>query len=262
LGTPRTPTSDPPKTILLVDDDPAILALFSVRLEQAGFRVLKAHTATEALSRAEQEGRIDVLATDLVLTDQLRLAKHHGARPTHHGIGLMRQLLSRQPTIKVVLFSGQSDETLKTLGPIPSGIAFLRKPFGPEALVHSIEKVLKEPAEAPSPSSHDMPSRPSRRTFTSWRVPLMWGLVTGCLVMLGLFLLLVVAANPRWQGYVPALWKAWNLAGKKMGGLEDRTNLLILGPSALLFLEANRDLNADCNGAIGWGQPWSFGSPR
>jgi DNA-binding NtrC family response regulator len=210
MGTSRTPTgsTDSPRTILLVDDDPAILALFSARLEQAGFRVLKAHTATEALNRAEQEGRIDVLATDLVLTDQLRLAKHHGQRPMHHGITLMRQMVSRQPTVKVILFSGQSDETIKTLGPIPSGIAFLRKPFGPETLVHSIEQVLKEAtaADVLSRSIPPLASTPSRRRSTNWRVPLGWVLAIACLLMLGL-LLLVLAADLRWQEYVPKIWK-------------------------------------------------------
>jgi len=131
--------------ILLVDDEPAVLSLFTSGLTQAGFRVIAAQTAGDALQRAAKLGRIDVLATDIVLPDRLRLAKDHLQRPVMHGIALMRRLVALQPGLKVVLFSGQPDEMIRSLGGIPPGTTFLRKPFSTETLVRTIKQVLTTP---------------------------------------------------------------------------------------------------------------------
>jgi CheY-like chemotaxis protein len=128
--------------VLLVDDEPAVLALCGAGLEQEGFRVLKARTAAEALDRAKQLGRIDVLATDVVLPHQLRVAKHQWQRPTMHGVELMRRMVALQPDLKVILFSGQSEDMIKTAGGIPAGTLFLRKPFSAETLARSIRRAL------------------------------------------------------------------------------------------------------------------------
>jgi CheY-like chemotaxis protein len=208
MATPRTSNDSgmPSKTILLVDDDPAILALFSVRLEQAGFQVLKAHSANEALQRAEQGGRIDVLATDLILTDQFRLAKRQAINTSQHGLVLMRQLVSRHPGLKVVLFSGQTDDIIKSVGPIPVAIAFLRKPFGPEALVHTVQQVLQAPSpEVPARrASEPLPLVTRCKTAGKRRVSTTNLLVVGSMVLLGVILFLM--AYPRWQGYLQRLW--------------------------------------------------------
>jgi CheY-like chemotaxis protein len=80
--------------ILLVDDEPAVLSIFTSGLTHAGFRVIAAQTAGDALQRATKLGRVDLLATDIVLPDRLRLAKDHLQRPVLHGIGLMRRLVA------------------------------------------------------------------------------------------------------------------------------------------------------------------------
>jgi CheY-like chemotaxis protein len=146
--------------VLLVDDDPAVLALLSSGLEQQGFRVVKAQSTSDALQRAKDFTRIDVLATDVVLPGALKLAKHHLQRPPKHGIELMRQMLAVRPGLRIVLFSGQPDETLNTFGGIPPGTVFLRKPLTAEALARSIRAVLAQPATDPDlPGSTSTPQR-------------------------------------------------------------------------------------------------------
>ena len=140
--------------VLLVDDEPAVLALCGAGLEQEGFRVLKARTAAEALDRAKQLGRIDVLATDVVLPEQLQMAKNHWQRPTMHGVELMRRMIVLQPGLKVVLFSGQSEEIIKTVGGIPAGTMFLRKPFSADTLARSIRRALSDMARIKSRASN------------------------------------------------------------------------------------------------------------
>jgi CheY-like chemotaxis protein len=138
-----------PLTILLVDDSPSVLAVYGHALEQVGFQVLKASRSDEALELAKQHaGRIDLLATDLVLTDQLRLAKNRSQRPSLHGLILMRKLVGQHPHMKVLVFSGQADDLVQSLGGVPKDIPYLRKPASPEALVRKIRQLL-EMADTP-----------------------------------------------------------------------------------------------------------------
>jgi hypothetical protein len=44
----------------------------------------------------------------------------------------------------VVLFSGQPNDTIQSVGGIPPGTAFLRKPFSTDALVRCIKQVLDQ----------------------------------------------------------------------------------------------------------------------
>jgi len=125
----------PEKVVLLVEDDPTVLDLYAIGLEHHGLRVVKAGTAPAALQRAKDLGRIDILVTDVVL-----LGQPEGL--TMHGIELMRRLVALQPTVKVILFSGQSKDTIEKVGGIPSGTMFLEKPVALETLVHSIKMLL------------------------------------------------------------------------------------------------------------------------
>jgi CheY-like chemotaxis protein len=138
--------------VLLVEDDATVLALFSDALQKAGFHVITAHSATEALQRAKEQRPIDVLATDLILPDHLQVAKHAFQRPARHGLDLMGLMLKVYPTLKVVLFSGQSDDMVNGIGGIPSGTLFLRKPFSADTLVWSIRQVLAMPVQTQSSS--------------------------------------------------------------------------------------------------------------
>jgi CheY-like chemotaxis protein len=127
--------------VLLVDDDPAILELFSVGLQEHGFRVVKAGTAAVALQRARELGRVDILVTDVVLVSHLQLRSAHHT-PAMQGIELMRRFMAAQPDAKVILFSGQSKDTIKQVGGIPPGTTFLEKPFSVNTLVRTIKQLL------------------------------------------------------------------------------------------------------------------------
>jgi CheY-like chemotaxis protein len=127
--------------VLLVDDDPAVLAVLSIGLEEQGFRVIKAQSSSEALQRAKDFARIDILASDVVLPGAMKLAKHQLQHPPKHGIELMRQMIALRPGIKVILFSGHTDETINGLG-MPPDTIFLRKPLTGETLARSVRQLL------------------------------------------------------------------------------------------------------------------------
>ncbi|TAJ23171.1 MAG: response regulator [Nitrospirae bacterium] len=124
-------------TMLLVDDDPAIIRLCGYCLEEEGFRVLKAIDSREALHLCRYyPGAIDLLITDLVLAPKTLQLRAGASQPVYmNGLQLMRQILAVRRQIKVILMSGYSDEHLESLYIMKGGWPFLRKPFSLTTLV-------------------------------------------------------------------------------------------------------------------------------
>lgn len=71
------------ETVLVVEDDPEILKLCHMLLEQLGYRVLVAGRPSEAIGLAEAHaGRIDLLLTDVDMPEMSGQALAHRLRPT------------------------------------------------------------------------------------------------------------------------------------------------------------------------------------
>jgi DNA-binding response OmpR family regulator len=83
------------KTILVVDDEPAIRLLCRVNLELEGFRVLEAATLAEARERLEDD-EIDAILLDV----------HVGSED---GYELLRELSDRESPVRVALLTGSVD---------------------------------------------------------------------------------------------------------------------------------------------------------
>ncbi len=118
------------ETILLVEDDHALLALLTHILTARGFLVLHAADGPEALTEArKRNGRIDLLATDIVM-------------PGLGGRQLAEQLRSLHPETKVLYLSGYTDDVVARQGIAQEQVQFLEKPFSPDALIRKIRDVL------------------------------------------------------------------------------------------------------------------------
>lgn len=119
-----------PGTVLVVEDEPILLRLAERILKMHGYRVLTAADAEQALAVAAARGaEIDVVLTDVVL-------------PHISGPALVRQLLVRHPDLRVVYTSGYAEDHLVREGVPEEHVVFLPKPFLPEDLIATIEKVL------------------------------------------------------------------------------------------------------------------------
>lgn len=116
-----------PKTILLVEDEPLLIKFVSSVLLRAGFAVLSAESADEALRlEADFTPPIDLLLTGVSL-------------PRVSGAELAQRLEWRRPGIPVVLMSG--DPTVQPLA-TSYGWHFIQKPFLAAALVRLIGDAL------------------------------------------------------------------------------------------------------------------------
>lgn len=137
-------------TILLVDDHPSIRLILSAGFKAHGFDVLTAATAEKAMALCEAfDGPIDILLADVGLTPQDLWPAAGSDDSIPHGVALAERAVQLRPTLKVVLFTGYSDERLKRLGADLAGFALLRKPCGLPTLINTFRQLLHAPPRSP-----------------------------------------------------------------------------------------------------------------
>ena len=107
--------------VLVVDDDDLVRTVAVDTLEDAGFDVIEAATAEEALDRCE-ERVADVLFTDIMLSGNL------------DGWDVAEQCREAHPDLPVIYTTGYS---LRRHRPVP-GSHLLPKPYSPSALVRLV----------------------------------------------------------------------------------------------------------------------------
>lgn len=135
-------------TVLVVDDEPAVVGLCKTVLQQAGFSVLQAEGSSDALKLcAQHDGPIDVLLTDLVLPPPgLQLASSDNRFPHVHGHELAVRAATIRKGLRVILMSGNPDKELASHGIRRGALPFLQKPFENAGLVTLVRDVLAGPA--------------------------------------------------------------------------------------------------------------------
>ncbi len=118
------------KTILLVDDEPAVRGFCRTVLERSGDVGLEAGDGQEALQQAERHpGRIDMLVTDVTM-------------PRLGGRELAKRLTRTAPGLRVLFMSGYAEDLFRE-GVLRAEGAFLRKPFSPQVLVQHVGDALR-----------------------------------------------------------------------------------------------------------------------
>jgi DNA-binding response OmpR family regulator len=116
-----------PETILVVEDDSAILELVKLILDEAGFEVLSAVSVDQASLVAEGFPRtIHLLLSDVMMPD--------GSGPELAG-----RLKEHRPDMRVILMSGFAGGAMLFLN---YGWHFIRKPFLATALLARVNDVL------------------------------------------------------------------------------------------------------------------------
>ncbi|MDH3410168.1 MAG: sigma 54-interacting transcriptional regulator [Gammaproteobacteria bacterium] len=123
-------TSPQPKgKILLVDDDPGLLRLLSIRLRAEGYDVEAVESAHKALAILNR------FTPDLVITD-LRMDKMDG-------IGLLKELQTRSPGLRVVIITAHGTIPDAVVATQSGAFGFLTKPIDKDELMITVEKALK-----------------------------------------------------------------------------------------------------------------------
>ncbi len=118
------------ETILVVEDDPAILSLAALMLESINYVVLTAQSPELALRIVESHGGM----ISLVLTDVIM--------PSMNGREMLSQLEELRPGIKGLFMSGYTANMIEQHGVLESGVAFIHKPFSKYDLAVQVRDVL------------------------------------------------------------------------------------------------------------------------
>jgi two-component system response regulator GlrR len=124
-----TKHSSPAGKILLVDDDPGLLRLLSIRLRAEGYEVEAVESAHKALACLNR------FSPDLVITD-LRMDKMDG-------IGLLKELQTRSPGLRVVIITAHGTIPDAVVATQSGAFGFLTKPIDKEELMSTVEKAMR-----------------------------------------------------------------------------------------------------------------------
>jgi CheY-like chemotaxis protein len=128
--------SEPPKTVLVVDDDPMVRDLETQVLHVQGYKVLAAEDAAEALRLAGETATIHLLITDF-------------AMPVIDGLELTRRFRALHPETPVLMVSGSLPSVYARSDPDLERFHFLAKPFQFSELIHKVRVLLDAAAPLP-----------------------------------------------------------------------------------------------------------------
>lgn len=116
-----------PIVVLVVDDEPLVRMLGVDVLEDAGFAVVEAGDAAEALDKLRSHPDVRVLFTDVNMPGEL------------NGLELARLVHERRPDIRLLIASGQVRPRPEEL---PEDGQFVPKPWVPGEIVERIRGML------------------------------------------------------------------------------------------------------------------------
>lgn len=119
------------ETILFVEDDDMVRNMVAAVLEQYGYNVIEAENGSVAMKRCEQEDKIHLMITDVVM-------------PGTSGPDLVRQIITMQPEMKVLYISGYTDDAIVHHGVLDENTPFLQKPFTPQKLALKVQELLED----------------------------------------------------------------------------------------------------------------------
>ena len=123
--------------VLVVDDEPDIVALVAYHLARAGYQVATAATGVEALAQAGRE-RPALVVLDLMLPDR-------------SGFEVLEQLRAAEDTrrVAVLMLTARGGEADRIRGLSLGADDYLAKPFSPQELVLRVGAILRRTTAAP-----------------------------------------------------------------------------------------------------------------
>lgn len=130
IEAPQRPLEGGGETLLVVEDEPAVLEMVKTVIEARGYRVLTAATPGEAIRIFEERAeRIDLLITDVVM-------------PEMNGRELAERLLAQDRRLKCLFTSGYTADVIGNRGVLEEGTHFIQKPYASDVLLAKIREAL------------------------------------------------------------------------------------------------------------------------
>jgi PAS domain S-box-containing protein len=128
------------ETIMIVEDDPMVLASVTAQFQTLGYRILSASNATEALALIDSGAKFDLLFTDVVMPGHM------------NGRELADVMAKRCPGLKVLFTSGYTQSAVIHHGRLVPGVLLLTKPYRKQDLARMLRRALDGEATLPAAS--------------------------------------------------------------------------------------------------------------
>jgi DNA-binding NtrC family response regulator len=119
--------------ILLVDDDPSVIASLALLLKQHGYATLAAATPDEAIAAAASRPDLDLVIQDMNFS---RLTTGE------EGLDLLARLKAARPDVPVILLTAWGSITLAVRGMKAGAADFVTKPWSNQQVVQSVATAL------------------------------------------------------------------------------------------------------------------------
>jgi PAS domain S-box-containing protein len=113
--------------ILLVEDNVDVQSVAATMLEQLGYTVITADSASQALAMLDSQAHVDLVFTDIVMPGPM------------NGVELARRVMERHPGMSILLTTGYA----KAASEATTGFPVLRKPYQLPGLAEAIQGALK-----------------------------------------------------------------------------------------------------------------------
>ncbi|QPC91780.1 response regulator [Mesorhizobium sp. INR15] len=120
-------STQPLATVLVVEDEAFLLFAIADELREAGYNVLEASNADQAIALLEARQDISLLFTDIDMPGSM------------DGLRLSAAVRDRWPPVKIIITSGKRQPAQEAM---PSGGVFLPKPYAPAAVAATIQGLL------------------------------------------------------------------------------------------------------------------------
>jgi two-component system, cell cycle sensor histidine kinase and response regulator CckA len=115
--------------LLVVEDDASVRSAMVRALRGAGYTVVEARNADEALQVIENGSKVDLMITDMVM-------------PGMPGVALLGEVRSRRPDMPAIVLSGYSEQGAHDMWRVPDHAMFVEKPVSPAELVRRVGQLL------------------------------------------------------------------------------------------------------------------------
>lgn len=123
---------DGSQTILLVEDNDLVRQSAVQQLREAGYEVLAAADASQAIEWLALNQRIDLLFTDIVMPGEM------------DGVELAQEARRMHPDLPVLLTSGYNEASDHKDSHLPAGMEMLTKPYRREVLLNQLTTMLSQ----------------------------------------------------------------------------------------------------------------------
>ncbi len=130
------------KKILVVEDETNIREFVVINLQRAGYEVIEAGSAEEALEHYNApDSRIDIALLDIML-------------PRMDGVTLCRTIRRENSDIGIILLTAKTQEIDKVGGLMMGADDYVTKPFSPSELVARVDALYRRVARASAPAAY------------------------------------------------------------------------------------------------------------